>query len=236
MEPAFLRPSDEGYPAALRVIDSPPGVWVLGSLSPDDALAIAIVGTRRATPYGLEVAERLAFDLADRGVTIVSGLARGIDTAAHRGALAAGGRTVAVLGCGVDRIYPSENLRLARSIQERGALVSQFGPGTPPRPYHFPERNLTMAGLALGVVVIEAPDRSGALITARFASDIGREVFAVPGKITSEPSRGPHALLREGATLVRDWSDVVQELPNPWRVAVKHPRSSGRPGSSGRRS
>lgn len=227
MPPALVRPHDTGFPALLGAIDAPPDLWVVGALEPEDALAVAIVGTRRATPYGLEVAERLAFDLADRGVTIVSGLARGIDTAAHRGALEARGRTIAVLGCGVDRIYPPENASLARAIEDHGAVVSQFPLGTPPLPYHFPGRNRTLAGLALGVVVVEAPERSGALITARFAADIGREVFAVPGKITSEQSRGPHGLIVEGAKLIRDWSDVVQELPHPWRVAVAHPRSVG---------
>ena len=221
-------PRDAGYPALLSAIDGPPDLWVLGSLEARDALAIAIVGTRQPTPYGMEIAERLAFDLADRGVTIVSGLARGIDTAAHRGAVAAGGRTVAVLGCGIDRIYPRENSRLARAIEGCGAVVSQFAPGTPPLPYHFPGRNRTLAGLALGVVVVEAPERSGALITARFASEIGREVLAVPGRITSEASRGPHGLIMDGAKLVRDWADIVQELPNPWRVAVTHPRSAGK--------
>jgi len=229
MPAVLLRSGDAGYPALLKAIDCPPDLWVLGALAAEDALAIAIVGTRRATPYGMEVAERLAFDLADRGVTIVSGLARGIDTAAHRGALAAGGRTIGVLGCGVDRIYPPENLRIARTIERQGALISQFPPGTPPLPYHFPERNRTLAALALGVVVVEAPERSGALITARFASDIGREVLAVPGKITSEQSRGPHGLISEGAKLVREWSDVVQELPHPWRSAVASPRSADKP-------
>jgi DNA processing protein len=230
MQTAFLRRRDGRYPQLLKAVDSPPDLWMLGTMVPEDALAIAIVGTRRPTPYGAEVAERLAFDLADRGVTIVSGLARGVDTAAHRGALAAGGRTVAVLGCGLDRVYPPENRQLARTIQDHGAVVSQFAPGTPPLPHHFPWRNRTMAGLTLGVVVVEAPERSGALITARFAADIGREVLAVPGKITSEASRGPHGLIIEGAKLVRDWSDVVQELPNPWRAAVTQPRGGGKPG------
>jgi len=220
MSPAVLRPSDDSYPPLLKEVDGAPDLWVLGTLERADALAVAVVGTRRATPYGMEVAERLAFELAGRRVTIVSGLARGIDTAAHRGALAAGGRTIAVLGCGIDRIYPPENTRLARAIQDRGAVLTQFSPGTPPLPHHFPGRNRTMAGLSLAVVVVEAPDRSGALITARFAADLGREVLAVPGKITSEASRGPHGLISEGAKLVRDWSDVVQELPNPWRAAV----------------
>jgi len=224
---AHVAPGDPGYPALLAAVTAPPPLWLRGALEPRDDLAVAIVGTRRATDYGMAVAGRLAFDLADRGVTIVSGLARGIDTAAHRGALAAGGRTIAVLGCGVDRAYPPENARLAREIESRGALVSQFPPGTPPLAHHFPARNRTLAGLALGVVIVEAADRSGALITAGFAGDLGREVFAVPGRITAPTSRGPHGLLREGATLVRDWTDVVQELPNPWRSAVRAPRSSG---------
>ncbi len=228
MPPTLLRPVEDGYPALLKAIDSPPDLWTTGAVVPDDALAIAIVGTRRATPYGLEVAERLAFDLAAHGITIVSGLARGIDTAAHRGALAAGGRTVAVLGCGLDRIYPPENRRLAWAIEGQGAMLSQFAPGTPPLPHHFPARNRTLAGLALGVVVVEAPERSGALITARFAADIGREVFAIPGKITVETSRGPHGLIIDGAKLIRDWADVVQELPSPWRAAVTQPGEAAR--------
>jgi DNA processing protein len=224
VEPTVLSPRDRRYPHLLATAASPPTLWVRGSLVADDALAIAIVGTRRATAYGLDVAERLAFDLAARGVTIVSGLARGIDTAAHRGALAGGGRTIAVLGCGVDRVYPPENVRLAADVARRGAIVSQFPPGTKPLPHHFPARNRTLAALALGVVVVEAPQQSGALITAAFAGDLGREVFAVPGRIGTEQSAGPHGLLREGATLVRGWADIVQELPNPWRRAVRAPR------------
>lgn len=216
-----LRPNDPGYPALLGTTPVPPTLYARGSLRADDALAIAIVGARRATPYGVSVAESLAADLAARGVTIVSGLARGIDTAAHRGALAAGGRTIAVLGHGIDRCYPPENEALAAEIEVSGALVSQFFPGTVAQPWNFPVRNRTIAGLALGVVVVEAAERSGALITAGAAADFGREVFAVPGRITSETARGPHGLLRDGATLVRSWSDIVQELPSPWRDAVR---------------
>jgi DNA processing protein len=150
----------------------------------------------------------------------VSGLARGIDTAAHRGALAAGGRTLAVLGSGVDVVYPPENRRLAADIQSQGALLSQFPDGAPPLPGQFPARNRTLAGLALGVVVVEATLRSGALITAGFAGDLGREVFAVPGRVTSELSAGPHRLIQEGATLVQQWTDIVQELPESARRAV----------------
>ena len=217
----ILAPTDTEYPALLSATPTPPALWVSGTLIPGDTLAVAIVGSRRATAYGLEVAERLAADLAARGVTIVSGLARGIDTAAHRGALAAGGRTVAVLGTGIDGRYPPENRVLADEIAASGALVSQFAPGTPPLRGHFPARNRTVAGLALGVVVVEAAERSGALITAGAAGDFGREVFAVPGRITSEAAAGPHGLLRDGATLVRSWADIVQELPSPWRDAVR---------------
>jgi DNA processing protein len=215
-----LAPCDPDYPALLAEAPSPPDLHVRGELTEDDALAVAIVGTRRATAYGLEVAEQLASELAARGVTIVSGLARGIDTAAHCGALAGGGRTLAVLGSGVDVVYPRENAALAREIERRGALLSQFAPGTPPLPRHFPARNRTLAGLALGVVVVEAGDRSGALITAGLAGDLGREVFAVPGRVTSELSRGPHRLIQDGAKLIQNWTDVVQELPEPWRRAV----------------
>jgi DNA processing protein len=216
-----LVPGDEAYPELLAAIPSPPPLHVAGNIGPGDALAIAVVGARRATPYGLEAAGVIAADLAARGVTIVSGLARGIDTAAHRGALAAGGRTIAVLGCGLDIVYPAENRPLAREIESSGALVSQFARGTPPLPWHFPARNRTIAGLTLGVVVVEAADRSGALITARFAADLGREVFAVPGRITSDLSRGPHALIADGARLVKDWADIVEELPETWRRRVR---------------
>jgi DNA processing protein len=181
---------------------------------------VAIVGARRASAYGLEIAERLASELAGRGVTIVSGLARGIDTAAHRGALEAGGRTLAVVGCGVDVVYPPENRRLAADIQSQGAVVSQFPDDAPPLPGHFPARNRTLAGLALGVVVVEATLHSGALITAGYAGDLGREVFAVPGRVTSDLSAGPHRLIQEGATLVQQWTDIVQELPESARRAV----------------
>jgi DNA processing protein len=226
MSPAherILAPADEDYPALLRAMASPPLLHVRGSVESGDALAVAIVGSRRPTPYGVEVAESLAAELAARGVTIVSGFARGIDTAAHRGALSAGGRTLAVLGNGLDIIYPPENRGLALAVERQGALLSQFPSGTVPLPRNFPVRNRTLAALALGVVVVEATERSGALITAGFAGDLGRDVFAVPGRLTSELSRGPHGLLRDGAILIRDWADVVQELPDQWRRAVHAP-------------
>ena len=227
-----LAPGDDRYPALLGVIATPPVLHVRGSLEPSDGLAIAIVGSRRPTPYGVEMAESLAAELAARGITIVSGFARGIDTAAHRGALTGGGRTLAVLGNGLDIVYPPENRDLATTIERRGALVSQFRRGTKPMAYNFPARNRTLAGLALGVVVVEAAERSGALITAGFAGDLGREVFAVPGRVTSELSRGPHGLLRDGAILVRDWADVVQELPEPWRRAVRAPAGPAEAGEA----
>ncbi|HTO10370.1 MAG TPA: DNA-processing protein DprA [Candidatus Binatia bacterium] len=215
-----LTPGDARYPALLAAIPSPPALDVLGGFEPADALAIAIVGARAATAYGMEVAESLAAELAARGVTIVSGLARGIDTAAHRGALAAGGRTIAVLGSGIARVYPPENRPLAQEILGRGAVVSQFAPDAEALPFHFPLRNRTLAGLALGVVVVEAAERSGALITAGLAGDLGRDVFAVPGRITSPASRGANGLLKDGAKLVGHWSDIVAELSEPWRERI----------------
>src|SRR5207244_733709 len=216
-----LTSDDPRYPALLATIASPPTLWVRGELRDTDALAIAIVGSRRSTPYGVEVAENLASELAARDVTIVSGLARGIDAAAHRGALAAGGRTVAVLGSGVDIIYPPENRALAAEVERSGALVSQFPLGTLPLPHHFPARNRTLAALALGVVVVEAAERSGALITAGFAGDLGREVFAVPGRLTSAASQGANGLIQDGVKLVLGWADVVSELPDEWRRLVR---------------
>ena|SRR5919106_863107 len=227
MDIAHLAPGDSGYPALLASIPSPPRLDVRGTLEAGDALAIAIVGSRQATAYGIEVAETLAAELAARGVTIVSGLARGIDTAAHRGALAAGGRTLAVLGHGIARVYPSENRALAEAIVERGALLSQFPATAGPLAYHFPARNRTLAGLALGVVVVEAAERSGALITAGLAGDLGRDVFAVPGRITSAASRGTNGLLRDGAKLVGHWTDIVTELPEPWRSAIGGAQTAG---------
>lgn len=214
----LLLPEDEEYPASLRAVPAPPPFLLArGELRKEDALALAIVGSRRATAYGLQAAERLGADLAARGVTIVSGFARGIDSAAHRGALAAGGRTIAVLGCGVDVTYPPENRKLVAQVLERGALISQFPMGTPALPGHFPLRNRTIAGLALGTIVVEAAERSGALITAGHAGELGREVFAVPGPVTSETSRGAHRLIQDGAKLVQGWEDVLAELPPVWR-------------------
>ncbi len=210
------------YPANLREIPLPPErLWVRGRVEADDTLAVAIVGAREATQYGIGCAERLAADLAARGITIISGLARGIDSAAHRGALRAGGRTIAVLGSGVDVIYPPENRRLALEVAEGGAVVSQFAPGTPPLAGYFPVRNRVIAGLSLGVVVVEAAEKSGSLITAGLAGELGREVMAVPGPLTSLMSRGAHRLIQDGAALVQGWEDVVGQLPLRFRDQVK---------------
>ena len=220
--PRQIALGDTAYPANLREIQAPPErLYVRGALAEDDALAIAIVGSRAATPYGLAVAERLGADLAARGVTVVSGLARGIDSAAHRGALRAGGRTIAVLGSGVDVIYPPENRPLAGEIEARGALVSQFEPGTRPLAGYFPARNRVIAGLSLGVVVVEAASRSGSLITAGLAGELGREVMAVPGPLTSPQSVGAHRLIQDGAALIQGWEDVVDQLPLRWRDRVR---------------
>jgi len=214
----LLLSEDDEYPASLAAVPAPPPFLLArGELRKEDALALAIVGSRRASAYGLGAAECLAADLAARGVTIVSGFARGIDTAAHRGALAAGGRTIAVLGCGVDVTYPPENRKLVGQVLERGALISQFPMGTPALPGHFPLRNRTIAGLTLGTIVVEAAERSGALITAGHAGELGREVFAVPGPVTSETSRGANRLIQDGAKLVQGWEDVLAELPPVWR-------------------
>lgn len=220
--PVQITLGDARYPANLREIVAPPEwLYVRGRLAEEDALAVAIVGSRAATPYGLAAAERLAADLAARGVTVVSGLARGIDSAAHRGALRAGGRTIAVLGSGVDVIYPPENRRLADEIESHGAVVSQFEPGTRPLSGHFPARNRVIAGLALGVVVVEAAEKSGSLITAGLAGEMGREVMAVPGLLTSAQSVGAHRLIQDGAALIQGWEDVVGQLPLRWRDQVK---------------
>jgi len=222
---------DTAYPANLREIHAPPArLYVRGTLAEDDALAVAIVGSRAATPYGVAVAERLAADLAARGVTVVSGLARGIDSAAHRGALRAGGRTIAVLGSGVDVIYPPENRRLAGDIEASGALVSQFEPGTPPLAGYFPARNRVIAGLSLAVLVVEAAEKSGSLITAGLAAEMGREVLAVPGPLTSPQSVGAHRLIQDGAALIQGWEDVIGQLPLFWRDRVRAlPPQAGEP-------
>ena len=210
---ALVTLDDASYPERLRQIYGPPIVLYLrGEMRPTDDLAIAIVGTRRASPYGRQAAERISADLVAGGATIVSGLARGIDTCAHRAALDAGGRTIAVLGCGVDVAYPAENARLADEIAERGAIVAEYPLGTPPDAANFPARNRIISGMARGTLVVEAGDTSGALITARFAAEQGREVFAVPGGIFAPQSRGTNRLIQEGARLVSSGRDILEEL------------------------
>jgi DNA processing protein len=205
--------ADERYPAWLRAIPNPPDVlYCDGLVEPQDRQAVAIVGARQATPHGLRATETLARELSGAGFTIVSGLARGIDAAAHRAALEAGGRTIAVLGCGLDVNYPSEHARLREEIAGCGAVLTEFPTGTPPKPLHFPQRNRIISGLSLGVVVVEAAEDSGSLITARLALEQGREVFAVPGSIDAPLSRGPHGLIKQGAKLVETVDDIVEEL------------------------
>lgn len=205
--------ADPRYPRSLKEIHDPPGVlFVRGELKPDDALAVGIVGTRHGTQYGLRTAERLAGSLARAGLTVISGLARGIDAAAHRGALAAGGRTIGVLASGVTNIYPPEHVKLAEEVAAHGALVSESPPNGEPISGMFPQRNRLISGMSLGVVVVEAAERSGALITARHAMEQGREVFAIPGNIDSRTSRGCHRLIRDGAKLVETIDDVLEEL------------------------
>lgn len=205
--------TDDGYPSLLREIAAPPPVlYYRGELIETDRNAVAIVGTRRMTPYGREMTARISGELARAGVTIVSGLARGVDGVAHQAALDAGGRTIAVLGSGVNKIYPPEHRKLAHRIAEQGAVLSDYVPETPPDGVNFPPRNRIISGLSLAVVVIEAPDRSGALITVDFAADHGRDVFAVPGPINSPNSNGCNRLLREGARLVRSADDILEDL------------------------
>lgn len=204
---------DRSYPARLKAIpDPPPLLYVRGSLSPKDEVAVAIVGGRRATPSGRLITEEIAKDLAGWGVTIVSGLARGIDAAAHRGALTGKGRTIAVLGCGIDRTYPSEHHQLRRNIETHGAVISELPIGAAPHSHHFPRRNRIISGLSLGVLVGEAAIDSGSLITAKLALEQGRDVFAVPGSLKEEACRGSNRLIKEGAKLTEGAQDILDEI------------------------
>jgi DNA processing protein len=204
---------DEEYPARLREIFDPPlTLYYRGDPELMRGLGLAIVGSRRPTAYGRAVTQRLANDLVACGLAVISGMARGIDSAAHQGALDAGGKTVAVLGSGIDVIYPSENKKLYEQIATKGLLLSEFPLGSFPAPQNFPIRNRVISGLSLGVLVVEAAQYSGSLITARLAMEQNREVFAVPGSVTNKNSWGPHILIKQGAKLVQDWQDVVEEL------------------------
>jgi DNA processing protein len=204
---------DERYPTRLSTIyDPPPILWCRGDPSVLSRFAVALVGARAASPYARDVADRLGEDLARRGVTVVSGLARGVDGASHRGALAGGGTTVAVLGSGADVIYPPEHDELAAQIARQGAVISELPPGSPPCPVHFPLRNRIISGLSAAVVIVEAGEKSGSLHTARAALEQGREVMAVPGSVLGQRNRGSHALLRDGAKLVEGVDDILEEL------------------------
>lgn len=228
----LLVAGQDSYPETLSDIpDPPPLLYARGEFTPGDALAIAVVGSRRCTPYGLRIAERLGQSLARVGLTVVSGLARGIDAAAHRGAMAAGGRTIAVLANGLGSIYPPEHEELAQEIAASGVVLSEMPIRQPPLAALFPQRNRIISGLCLGVVVVEATPRSGSLSTARHAIEQNREVFAVPGPVDSLPSRGCHQLIRDGARLVETVDDILEELgplvrevkPSGNAVPVRHP-------------
>lgn len=220
---------DPAYPPRLKaIVDPPPLLYVTGDWPMPTEAAVAIVGGRRATLAGRMVTEQIAHELAARGVVIVSGLARGIDAAAHRGALAGQGRTIAVLGCGIDRTYPPEHWRLRQSIEEGGgAIVSELPVGSPPLAHHFPRRNRIISGLSLGVLVSEAAKDSGSLITAKLALEQGREVFAVPGPVTSEAYRGSNGLIKEGAKLIERAQDIVEEILPQLDISPFYPLTHG---------
>jgi DNA processing protein len=228
---------EENFPANLKnIYDPPPVLYVKGDIIKSDEKALAIVGTRRASRYGLETARKLAFELASLSITIVSGLASGIDTAAHQGALDAKGRTLAVFGCGVDVIFPAENRDLAKQIESSGALVSEFPMGARTEKGNFPRRNRIISGLSLGTIVVEGAYDSGALITAKYALDQGREVFAVPGNVEADQSKGPHWLIKQGAKLVESVEDVLSELENflgPYKIRPQPKKEKDLSGLSG---
>jgi DNA processing protein len=218
---------DEDYPAHLKEIpDAPVVLYVKGNISSENSLSIAMVGSRRASVYGMSMAEKFARELAELGVTIVSGLARGIDTASHKGALKAGGQTLAVLGCGLARVYPDENKALAEKVAQNGAVISEFPMEAGPLAYHFPQRNRIISGLSLGVVVVEASLRSGALITSRFALEQGREVFAVPGNVNHPNALGVNRMIKEGAKLITCVDDILEELKVPMEAFLQAHRKA----------
>ncbi|MFN7947475.1 MAG: DNA-processing protein DprA [Blastocatellia bacterium] len=213
---------DEDYPSLLREIYDPPIVlYVRGDLRQAcERPCLAVVGSRRCSTYGINASQSLSRALAEQGLTIVSGLARGIDAAAHRGALEVQGKTVGVTGTGLDVFYPKEHAKLTEEIVASGAVVTEFPLGTPPLSQNFPYRNRILSGLCFGVLIVEAAEHSGSLITARMAYEQGREVFAVPGNITSQTSFGPNFLIKDGAKLVQHWRDVIEELPREWKAQI----------------
>jgi DNA processing protein len=214
----FLVRGNPKYPALLEEIYDPPLVlYARGRMEPLEQPGVAVVGTRKPTIYGLQMAQGIASDLGSRGITVISGLARGIDAAAHRGCIQGKGKTIAVLGCGIDIVYPREHRQLVQQILENGLLLSEFSPGTSPAPQNFPVRNRIISGLALGALIVEASEYSGSLITARLAMEQNREVFALPGNLTTPQSFGPNYLIKQGAKLVQSWRDVVEELPSEFR-------------------
>lgn len=205
--------TDKDYPAnLLQIIDPPAVIFVRGEIKESDKFSVAIVGSRRASIYGKSMAEKIAKDLTNRGLAVVSGGARGIDAAAHKGALNTSGRTVAVLGCGIDVCYPSEHKELYNRIAENGAVISEFPPGTSPEGWRFPARNRIISGISLGLLVVQAPTDSGALITARYAQEQGREIFVLPGNVDDIRNQGCHALIRDGATLVESAEHILEDL------------------------
>jgi DNA processing protein len=220
---SFLTPEDELYPSRLlEIYDPPPVLWVRGDARLLNRPGIAVVGTRQPTPYGAGMAEMLSRDLARRGMVVMSGMARGVDTCAHKGALEAGGATVAVWGTGVDVIYPKENKKLAEQIvAQGGAIVSEFPLGTFPAPQNFPIRNRTLSGMSIGVLVVEGGEYSGTRITARCALEQGRDVYAVPGNATNKNAWGPNTLIKQGAKLTASWEDIWEDLPSQFRLELE---------------
>ena len=218
-----LTPADEEYPGRLlEIYDPPPVLWVRGNTGLLNRAGIAVVGTRQPTPYGAGMAQMLSRDLAQRGMVVLSGMARGVDTCAHRGALEVGGATVAVWGTGIDVIYPKENKKLAEEIVAKGgAIVSEFATGTFPAPQNFPIRNRTLSGMSVGVLVVEAAEYSGTRITARCAIEQGRDVYAVPGNATTKNAWGPNTLIKQGAKLTATWEDVWEDLPTQVRLEME---------------
>jgi DNA processing protein len=231
---SVLTPEDEAYPDRLREIYDPPAVlWIRGNVELLARPGIAVVGTRQPSPYGAGMAELLSRDLANRRLIILSGMARGVDTAAHKGAIEAGGKTIAVWGTGIDVIYPKENKKLAESIvTSGGTIVSEYRLGTFPAPQNFPIRNRILSGMSVGVLVIEAAEYSGTRITARCAMEQNRDVYAVPGNVTNKNAWGPNTLIKQGAKLTATWEDVWEDLPSQIRLALEDEMAAAGPGES----